>query len=125
MSLLNAAGSADECQCCATGSKCAGERHALLKCTSAVLVLGAGRMPRPSCAWDRLSPCLHMLQWVLKNRPNTAAGKSTSMRRFVVSGALDALAAALQVGQLRHGCSVDVQACTCPAAGGDQILRLD
>ena len=71
------------------------------------------------------SPCLCMLQWVLHHSPNTAAGKHTSSRRIVVSGALDALAAALQVGQLRHGCSVDAQACTYPAADIDRILTLD
>jgi hypothetical protein len=66
-----------------------------------------------------------MLQWVLDDSPKTAAGRYTSMRRIVVSGALDALAAALQVGQFRHGCLVDTQACTRPAAASNQILTFD
>ena len=79
-------------------------------------LLLAADVPKASCAWGWLSPCLCVLQWVLHASPNTAAGKYTSTQRIIVSGALDALAAVLQVGRSHHICSFDTQACTNPAA---------
>jgi hypothetical protein len=61
MPLPFVAGSADGCQCCGTGSKCTGKSHALLNYASAVLVLGAGGVPRPSllCLGQAVTVLVH------------------------------------------------------------------